>query len=204
MALCATADAERWASKGHVLMDRIRVFVSSTESDLKAERDSVEAVVAELGYDCLRAETHTAPGVSPEQACRDMARSCDIYVGIFGGRYGFSVPRLGCSATEMEYREARVSGPGKILVYVKSVGDIEDEQRRFLAEVQDFSSGYFRHERFGDATQLKEQLRQDLVAWTSRRIRDAVAREIEVKALRDKVAHLSRVMELYGIPEGLR
>jgi hypothetical protein len=133
-----------------------------------------------------------------------MARTCDIYVGIFGDRYGFRVPKLGCSATEMEYREARLSGPGKVFVYVKEAADIEGEQRRFLTEVQDFSEGYFRHERFQSAAQLREQLRQDLVAWTSRRIREALAREVEVRALRDKVAHLSRVMELYGIPEGLR
>lgn len=185
-------------------MDRIRVFISSTQSDLQAERDSVEAVVTELGYECLRAETHAAPGVSPEQACRDMARSCDVYIGIFGDRYGFVVPRLGCSATEMEYREARLSGPGKVFVYVKNAADIDEQQARFLTEVQDFSNGYFRHEHFDGPHRLREQLKQDLVAWTFRRIRDAVGKEIEVRALRDKVAHLSRVMELYGIPEDLR
>ena len=133
-----------------------------------------------------------------------MARTCDIYVGIFAGGYGFRVPRLGCSATEMEYREARLSGPGKVFVYVKDATNIEDEQRRFLTEVQDFSDGYFRHERFQSAAQLRDQFKQDLVAWTSRRIREALAKEVEVRALRDKVAHLSRVMELYGVPEGLR
>ena len=185
-------------------MDKVRVFISSTQSDLQVERDRVEFVIAELGYDCLRAETHAAPGVSPEQASRDMARSSDIYIGIFSGRYGFVVPRLGCSATEMEYREARLSGPGKIFVYVKNATDIDAQQMRFLSEVQDFSDGYFSHNRFENPAQLGEQLKQDLVAWTSRRIRDAVAKEIEVRALRDKVAHLSRVMELYGIPEYLR
>jgi|ERR1700732_3970916 len=185
-------------------MDRIRVFISSTQVDLQAERDRVEAVVAELGYECLRAETLAAPGVSSEEACREMARKCDIYVGIFGARYGFWVPKLACSATEMEYREARLSAPGKVFVYVKNAIGIEDEQSRFLGEVQDFSDGYFRHERFQSATQLGEQFKQDLVAWTSRRVREALAKEVEVKALRAKVAHLASVMEIYGIPEDLR
>jgi hypothetical protein len=185
-------------------MERVRVFLSSTQVDLQQERDSAEAVVARLGHDCLRAETHDAPGVSPEEACRTLARDCDIYVGILGARYGYIVPRLECSATEMEFREARASSPGKVFIYVKEADDVDDNQRRFLAEVQDFSEGYFRHERFQTADQLAHQLERDLITWTSRRIREALAKEVEVRALRDKVAHLSRVMELYGIPEDLR
>ena len=185
-------------------MDRLRVFISSTQKDLQPERDSAEAVIAELGHECLRAETHDAPGVSPEAACRDLAGNCDIYIGIFGSRYGYKVPSLGYSATEMEYREARASNPRKVLVYVKHSDDVEDEQKRFLKEVQDFSDGYFRHERFESATQLAEQIKRDLITWTSCKVREALAMEVEVRALRDKVAHQSRVMELYGIPEGLR
>jgi len=185
-------------------MERIRVFVSSTQKDLQPERDSAEAVIAGLGHECLRAETHDAPGRSPEEVCRRLARDCDVYVGVFGGRYGFVVSRIGYSATEMEYREARVCNPEKVFVYVKHTEDIDDEQRRFLTEVQDFSDGYFRHERFQNASQLAEQLERDLITWVSQRIREALARQTEVKALRDKIAHQSRVMALYGIPEDLR
>lgn len=185
-------------------MERVRVFLSSTQVDLQPERDSAEAVIARLGHECLRAETHDAPGISPEEVCRKLARDCDIYVGIFGGRYGYMVPRLGRSATEMEYREARTSNPGKVFVYVKDAEDVEDDQRRFLTEVEDFSQGYFRHERFQSVSQLAQQLERDLITWTSRRIREALAKEVEVRALRDKVAHLSNVMELYGILEDLR
>jgi hypothetical protein len=104
----------------------------------------------------------------------------------------------------MEFREARTSNPGKVLVYVKSTEDIEEEQHQFLTEVQDFSEGYFRHERFESASQLAQQLERDLITWASRRIREALAKEIEVRALRDKAAHLSCVMGLYNIPEELR
>jgi hypothetical protein len=186
------------------LMERVRVFLSSTQADLQPERNRAEAVVGRLGHDCLRAETHDAPGRSPEDVCRTLARDCDIYVGIFGGRYGYVVPGLGCSATEMEYREARTSNPGKVFVYVKEAEPVDDDQLRFLSEVQDFSQGYFRHERFHSAPQLAKQLERDLITWTSVRIREALAKEIEVRALRDKVAHMSRVMGLYGIPEDLR
>jgi hypothetical protein len=73
-------------------MDRLKVFLSSTQRDLQAERASAEAVIDELGHDCLRAETFDSPGTSSEDACRHMARSCDVYIiGIFGPRYGFRV-----------------------------------------------------------------------------------------------------------------
>jgi hypothetical protein len=35
-------------------------------------------------------------------------------------------------------------------------------------------------------------------------VREALKKQIELRALRDKVEHMSRVMELYGIPEELR
>ncbi|MDO9311622.1 MAG: DUF4062 domain-containing protein [Nitrosomonas sp.] len=185
-------------------MDRLRIFVSSTQKDLQSERDRAEAVISELGHECLRAETHDAPGTSPEDACKALAKTCDIYVGIFGSRYGYAVPHLSCSATEMEFREARAVNPAKVFVYLKHADDLESEQARFLQEVQDFSAGYFRHQLFHSDADLADQIRRDLITWMSRKVREALAKEIEVRALRDKVAHLSRVMELYGVPEELR
>ena len=133
-----------------------------------------------------------------------MARSCDIHVGIFGSIYGFEVPDLGISATEQEYREARAADPAKVFVYIQDTETVDEEQKRFLAEVQSFSDGYFRHEKFSDCAALTEQLRRDVITWTTRKVREALKKQVELRALRDKVAHLSRVMELYGIPEELR
>jgi len=184
-------------------MERLRVFISSTQTDLQLERDAAEAAILDLGHECLRAETHDAPGVSPEVACRDLATHCDIYIGIFGGRYGYVVPSLGCSVTQMEYQAAREADPRKVLIYVRESEDVQDDQARFLKEVQDFSDGYFRHQRFAEATELAEQIRRDIITWTSQRAREASAMEVEIRALRDKVAHQSRVMRVYGIPEDL-
>jgi hypothetical protein len=186
-------------------MERLKVFLSSTQRDLQLERDSAEALVAaELGHECLRAETSDAPGNSPEGVCRDWARSCDIYVGIFGLNYGYKVPGLGVSATEMEYREARKADPGKVFIYVQEGEVLDADQKRFLEEVQSFSDGYFRHTRFASCGELKEQIRRDVITWTTQKVREALTKQIELRALRDKVEHMSRVMELYGIPEELR
>lgn len=185
-------------------MERLSIFLSSTQKDLQAERNSAEALIAELGHSCVRAETFDSPGISPEETCKGLARSCDIYIGIFGARYGFVVPHLGISATEMEYREARSSDPNKVFVYVQSNSAMDPDQERFLTEVQSFARGYFRHEKFSDCADLKEQIRRDVITWTTRTVRESLKKQIEVRALRDKVAHMSRVMELYGVPEDLR
>lgn len=185
-------------------MERLKVFLSSTQKDLQGERDSAEALVMEMGHECLRAETFDSPGMSPEEACKVMARSCDIYVGVFGPRYGFVVPHLGVSATEMEYREARASDAAKVFIYIQDSKVLDSDQERFLEQVLSFSSGYFRHGKFLNCTELKEQIRRDVITWTTRKVRDALKKHIELCALRDKVAHMSRVMELYGVPEELR
>lgn len=185
-------------------MDQLRVFISSTQKELQAERDAVEVLIGELGYLCLRAEKYDSPGTSSQQACCNMARHCDIYLGIFGGRYGYKVPSLNLSATEMEFLEAKNRNPEKVFIYIKEVGKVERNQQRFLADVQSFSDGYFRHAKFRDCSELKEQVRRDLITWITRNVRRLLEKEVETKALRDKVAHLSRVMEMYGIPEDLR
>ncbi|WP_440951198.1 DUF4062 domain-containing protein [Methanosphaerula subterraneus] len=184
-------------------MERLKVFLSSTQKDLQDERNSAEAIVTKLGHDCLRAETYDSPGISPDEACRYMANSCDIYIGIFGPKYGFTVPHLGISVTQLEYREAKTADPGKVLIYVKDTEILEPEQICFLQEVQDFSKGYFRHEKFIDCVALQDQIYNDLITWITRKVRESLTIEVESSALRDKVAHQKRVMKLYRVPEHL-
>jgi len=185
-------------------MDRMKVFISSTQRDLQKERDGVETIIGRLGHECIRSETFDSPGFSPESVCLKMARDCDIYIGLFGDRYGFEPENYDISVTALEYREARADNPLKIFIYVKDVKKIEPKQEHFLQEIQDFSNGYFRHEKFKELDQLTEQVERDIITWTTRQIRRALSKEIEVRALIDKVEHLSRIMEMYGVPENLR
>lgn len=185
-------------------MEQLKVFISSTQKDLQQERDSVESLINDLGHRTLRAETLNSPGTSPKSACETMARECDIYLGIFGARYGYVVPELHISATEMEFREARNHNPSKVFVYLKKVDKLERRQKNFLDKVQDFSAGYFRHRKFETTDELVGHLRSDIITWTTRQIRRLVDKDLEVEALRDKVSYLSRVMAMYGIQEELR
>jgi hypothetical protein len=171
---------------------------------MQPERDAVQATIESIGHTCIRAETLNSPGVSPEEACRSMAIDCDIYVGVYGGRYGYVPPHLGVSVTEYEYLQARDHNPSKVFIYVKDVDDVESEQDRFLTDVQDFAAGYFRHEKFASHEELAQQVRRDIIAWTTQHIQKTIRKDLELRALRDKISHMSRVMEMYGIPEDLR
>jgi hypothetical protein len=186
-------------------MDRIRVFISSTQVDMQPERNVVESVINKLGCECLRAETHTAPAKSPVEACRGMARDCDIYVGVYGERYGSVDDGIGISITEMEYDEARAENSGKLLVYIKQQDEYELRQRQFLAKVQDFHIGYFRHEFFGTLDKLCQQVESDLVSWVAERVHKVKSIEKELRLLKIKTATLQnyyrQVGELQNLPK---
>jgi hypothetical protein len=51
-------------------------------------------------------EDYVAADVRPVDKCLADVRSCDVYVGLFAWRYGYVVPDLGISITELEFREA--------------------------------------------------------------------------------------------------
>jgi hypothetical protein len=180
-------------------------MISSTQIDLQAERDAVEAVIRGFGFECWRSETFLAPGLSSEEACQRMARECDIYIGVHGGRYGEVQENLGMSATEMEYRSARESYPRKVLTYLKEVDpeSMEERQVEFLNEVQDFSSGYFRHKRFADLDSLVEQVKADILAWITEEVRRARVKAREVVVLRNNISTLRENMITMGFEEDL-
>src|SRR5580658_3275830 len=85
-------------------MDDIRyqVFVSSTYTDLKEERQAVIHTIIEAN--CIPAGMELFPAVDEEQLdfIKRVIDDCDYYLLIIGGRYG-SVSEVGISYTEQEY-----------------------------------------------------------------------------------------------------
>ena len=76
-------------------------------------------------------------GQCPADKCREAVRQADVYVGIFGMRYGSRDPETGYSMTEVELREAEARADMPMLIYVLSrtakvqVADYEaDEEGR--------------------------------------------------------------------------
>jgi hypothetical protein len=146
-------------------MDTLIVFISGTMRDLKQERAIVAEAVAGLRYQAMRAETLGAVDRSSREACLEMARQCEIYVGLYGDRYGWIPDGDTCSITEQEYNEARRLGK-PMLIYVK--GDAwepgrEEAQQAFLDRVLEFDSGYFACLHFTELADLREAVQRDLL-----------------------------------------
>jgi Domain of unknown function (DUF4062) len=81
---------------------RYQVFISSTFSDLKDERQQVLRAILELDHMPAGMELFPAADDSAWQLIRDVIDASDYYVVIIGGRYG-SLDEKGIGYTEKEY-----------------------------------------------------------------------------------------------------
>lgn len=102
---------------------RYQVFVSSTFTDLKEERDKVLQAILELR--AFPAGMELFPAADEEQFdfIKREIDSSDYYVVIIGGRYG-SVAPDGLSYTEKEYDYARATGKPVLAFIVQDLGKL--------------------------------------------------------------------------------
>lgn len=120
-------------------MQPARIFISSVMRDFAAERDTARAAVSSLRLQPVMAEDFGAQPYSPQIACLEGVRSSDVYLGVFGSRYG-SRTASGKSATEEEFDEALARGV-PILCFVQS-GEKEPELEAFLQRVRQYETGF--------------------------------------------------------------
>ncbi len=91
---------------GTLKMDkRYQVFISSTFTDLKDERQAVLRAILELDQMPAGMELFPAADDSAWQLIKDVIDASDYYVVILGGRYG-SLDETGLGYTEKEYEYA--------------------------------------------------------------------------------------------------
>lgn len=128
-------------------MEKIKVMISSTINDLKAERDAAEKVFREIplveliGADRLN---NAALGGNSRFVTTAMAKDCDLYILILGNKFGYDVGN-GKSATEIEFDAAIRNDPTKILVFKKeSPEETDDKQKVFIDKVSSYYNGYWR------------------------------------------------------------
>ena len=82
----------------------LHVFVSSTWLDLQPEREAVETALQRLRETkFVGMEYFGSRGEDTRHTSLDEVDRSQVYVGIFGGRYGSGI-------TEAEYRRARELG----------------------------------------------------------------------------------------------
>ena len=120
-------------------------MISSTVNDLLVDRNAVVkafepfSFIQTVGAAPIKHSSYTR---SPYTATIEMAESCDLFLLLLGGRYGFGVED-GKSATEVEFDAAYKTDPTKILVFQKEGVKVAPKQRKFIKRVNDYYHGYW-------------------------------------------------------------
>lgn len=107
---------------------QLRVFVGSTYQDLKSYREAVRDTLNRLELIVKGMEYFGAKPESPLLECLSIVRSCKIYIGIFGMRYGSIPEGQQKSLTHHEYEEAQ-------FIRIPSLIYIIDEERQPILPV---------------------------------------------------------------------
>lgn len=148
-----------------------KVFISSTcESFMKPFRDAVRNVVSSLKMEPEMCDDWPQSGCNPTNVCCQKVLDSDIYLGVFGGRYGYIEPSLDSSMTQMEYLTA-VSAKKKILLFViKPINEtdepetIKKRQNAFIKNLE--NSRILRT--FANLSELSELAKNDLLDFIAR------------------------------------
>ena len=132
-----------------------KIFVSSVVNGFEEYRRAAKLAIELMGDKPIMCENFGAKPYSSDIACLAEVESSDIYIVILGEKYGFVGP-MGDSVTQMEYRAAESSGK-PVLAFVQEC-HMEDQQRNFRQEVENFTSGFFR-----DTFRTPEDLKDAIV-----------------------------------------
>lgn len=119
--LCAFKSDEGGSPYGGMVIEpssnEVRVFLSSTFTDLKELRQAVSRrLTVVLGAQLIVMESFGSDDAPPDIASVRRVRECDVFVGIYARRYGSVDPGTGMSITALELDEAeRAASAGNIL-----------------------------------------------------------------------------------------
>jgi tetratricopeptide (TPR) repeat protein len=141
--------------------ERVSIFISSTVTDLQAEREAVKEVIEnKLHQKAVMYERDIGGLKEPIQACIDKVKECDIYLGIFGDRYG--CPTKSCrSPTEEEFDQAMHMGL-LMLIFVKAIHRIDPKHpglhKRFRKKIDTTQIWH----KFNDKRDLENTVARDI------------------------------------------
>lgn len=140
------------------------VFLSSTFEDMKEYRKAIIDRIIKRRMVPICMENWGANANKVTSVITDEVKKADIYLGIFGTRYGYVDENTNMSMTEIEYREALASNK-PILVYIAknakddiTTGDNSQKMLELLTEIEKERIVYY----FNSIDQLGEQVFEDL------------------------------------------
>ena len=112
---------------------RLRVFVSSTLEELAPERAAVRAAVTGLRLTPVMFELGARPH-PPRDLYRAYLEQSDVFLAVYGDRYGWTAPGMTVSGLEDEFE---LSAGLPRLVYVRTPAPDRDPRlARLLTRVQ--------------------------------------------------------------------
>lgn len=112
------------------MADRVRVFISSKQSEFTAERAVLAHETASIPLlDAVWAEEWSPGAARPTEVYLKDVRSCPIYVGLFGRIYSEHTKLEYLAACENPYREK--------LLYIKQSDNVEPELQELISEFYD-------------------------------------------------------------------
>jgi len=178
---------------------RYQVFISSTYTDLIAERNEVMQALLEL--ECMPAGMELFPAANESQWnwIKKVIDESDYYIVIVAGRYGTISKDTGLSYTEMEYKYALETGKPVIGFLHKDITTLQDKfteqstkKRKQLQSFRNLVSGklckfYTSSSDLGakvsrSITQLKKQI--PAVGWIKADVIENFASSDEILALK--------------------
>src|SRR5437016_967972 len=88
------------------MIKKLQVFVSSTYTDMLAERQAAVEAILRAGHIPAGMELFAAGDESQLETIRRWIEESDVFMLMLGGRYGSIEPRSGKSYVELEYEHA--------------------------------------------------------------------------------------------------
>src|SRR5690606_17448490 len=154
-------------SRGPVIRtpdQRLRVFISSTIEELKAERLAAREAIESMRLSPVLFELGARPH-APRDLYRAYLEQSDVFVAIYAESYGWVAPDMTISGLEDEYR---LSQGFPRLVYIREPSPERDP--RLQALIDDIkASGSVSYRRFADAEELRRLLQDDLAVMLTER-----------------------------------
>jgi predicted ATPase len=143
---------------------RLRVFVSSTLSELADERRAVSRAISALRLTPVMFEVGARPH-PPQDLYRAYLAQSDVFVGLYWQQYGWVGPSMEISGLEDEFQLSRALPR---LLYVKAPApDREPRLAELLAGIEAEGSESYRH--FSSPAELGRLVRDDLAMLLSER-----------------------------------
>ena len=147
---------------------RLRVFVSSTLTELAEERAAVRQAVGRLRLAPVMFELGARPH-PPRELYRAYLEQSHIFVGVYWQRYGWVAPGMSVSGLEDEFL---MSGNRPKLIYIKSPApEREGRLEDLLEQIRDDDQASYKT--FSTPEELRELVENDLAVLLTERFEHA-------------------------------